>query len=233
MNTASTVSDKTYALLVARGIFKTIMTGVIIFWIAGTLDYWQGWVLFGYFIVVAIFLIFLFNARRELMMERVKPGKGVKIWDRIVVIIFGLLMLAMLIVGVLDAARFHWSPELPLSVYVISYLVLTASMLLVLWAMLENNYFATYVRIQHDRGHKVCTTGPYRYVRHPGYSGIIPAQLCFAFILGSYWALIPAGAILLLFILRTELEDRTLQKELEGYQEYVTKTRFKLVPGIW
>ncbi|MBU2214150.1 isoprenylcysteine carboxylmethyltransferase family protein [Patescibacteria group bacterium] len=229
----SSVSNKTYALLVARGIFKTIMTGVIIFWIAGTWDYWQGWVLFGYFIVVTIFLIFLFNARRELMMERVKPGKGVKLWDRIVMMIFGLLMLAMLIVGVLDAARFHWSPALPVYVYVVSYIVLTASMLLVLWAMLANNYFATYVRIQEDRGHQVCTSGPYKYVRHPGYSGIIPAQICFAFILGSYWALIPAGAILLLFILRTELEDRTLQKELEGYKEYASKVRSRLIPSVW
>ena len=101
------------------------------------------------------------------------------------------------------------------------------------WAMLENEHFEQFVRIQTDRGHRVVTTGPYRFVRHPGYLGAIIGALVTPLLLGSAWTFVPAGLVALLFVIRTQLEDRTLRRELRGYAEYAARTRFRLVPGVW
>jgi protein-S-isoprenylcysteine O-methyltransferase Ste14 len=99
--------------------------------------------------------------------------------------------------------------------------------------MIANAYFSTAVRIQLDRGHTVCRTGPYRFVRHPGYVGFILQSISVPFLLGSWWALIPGIAATVLMIMRTSLEDRTLRAELPGYQDYVWDVRYRLVLGIW
>jgi protein-S-isoprenylcysteine O-methyltransferase Ste14 len=101
------------------------------------------------------------------------------------------------------------------------------------WAMLENRFFSGYVRIQTDRGHMVVSNGPYRSIRHPGYLGGIVTWLAAPLALGSLWALIPAGAVVVAYVIRTALEDRTLQAELDGYKEYARQTRYRLVPGVW
>ena len=107
------------------------------------------------------------------------------------------------------------------------------SMALVTWSMASNRFFSSYVRIQKDRGHVVASGGPYRYVRHPGYVGMLGFGLATPLILGSVWALIPAGLTLVVVVVRTALEDRTLQRELEGYQAYAQRVRYRLVPGLW
>ena len=99
--------------------------------------------------------------------------------------------------------------------------------------MLTNAYFSTAVRIQTDRGQTVCRSGPYRFVRHPGYVGAILQSLGIPFLLGSWWALIPGLAAVVFIVIRTALEDRTLQYELVGYWDYAQEVRFRLVPGIW
>jgi len=104
---------------------------------------------------------------------------------------------------------------------------------LVFWGMAANTYFSSYVRIQEDRGHTTITSGPYRYVRHPGYLGMIISALVIPLVLGSWWALIPSGLAASVMILRTALEDKTLQEELEGYKEFTQKTRYRLVPWLW
>jgi protein-S-isoprenylcysteine O-methyltransferase Ste14 len=103
----------------------------------------------------------------------------------------------------------------------------------ILWAMWTNRFFSSHVRIQTDRGHYVVTDGPYRFVRHPGYAGAIVWVPATALLLGSLYALIPAAITIVLIIIRTYLEDVTLQKELPGYADYARKTRFRLVPRIW
>jgi len=97
----------------------------------------------------------------------------------------------------------------------------------------ENGYFEQFVRIQEERGHRVVSTGPYRFARHPGYLGAILGALATPLMLGSAWSFIPAGLICLLFVVRTGLEDRTLRRELPGYEEYTRHTRFRLVPLVW
>jgi protein-S-isoprenylcysteine O-methyltransferase Ste14 len=99
--------------------------------------------------------------------------------------------------------------------------------------MKENAFLSDVVRIQEDRGHTVCSKGPYKYVRHPMYVGVILIIVCFPFSLGSLYALIPALVIVILFFIRTALEDKTLQEELPGYKEYAQRVRYRLIPGIW
>jgi protein-S-isoprenylcysteine O-methyltransferase Ste14 len=101
------------------------------------------------------------------------------------------------------------------------------------WAMVENESFEQFVRIQADRAHRVVSTGPYKILRHPGYAGVILGALATPLVLCRWWTFIPAGAVAVLFTVRTALEDRTLCKELAGYQEYSQRTRYRLVPGGW
>jgi protein-S-isoprenylcysteine O-methyltransferase Ste14 len=101
------------------------------------------------------------------------------------------------------------------------------------WAMIENAFFSTAVRIQTDRGQTVCQTGPYRFVRHPGYVGFILQSLATPILLGSIWALLPGMAAGIALVVRTGFEDRALQVELPGYREYAQQIRFRLLPGFW
>ena len=101
------------------------------------------------------------------------------------------------------------------------------------WDTASNAYFSQIVRIQTDRGHKVATGGPYQYVRHPAYVGTILYELAVPVLLASWWALIPGGLNAILLVLRTALEDRTLQAELTGYADYARQVRYRLLPGIW
>ena len=99
--------------------------------------------------------------------------------------------------------------------------------------MAANAFFSAVVRIQDDRGHAVASGGPYRFVRHPGYSGSLAFELATPIMLGSLWALIPSGLNALLIVVRTALEDRTLNEELDGYREYAGQVRYRLLPGVW
>jgi protein-S-isoprenylcysteine O-methyltransferase Ste14 len=103
----------------------------------------------------------------------------------------------------------------------------------IMWAMFTNNFFSSKVRIQSDRGQYVVQQGPYKFVRHPGYLGVLFWMPSTALTMGSLWGLIPAALAVLTIIIRTYLEDKTLQKELPGYIEYTQKVRYRLIPGIW
>ena len=128
--------------------------------------------------------------------------------------------------------RFGWS-SVPLALSLAGLLVVVAGNAVVSWGMSANRYFARVVRIQDDRGQQVCSTGPYRYVRHPGYVGMIVYTIAMAIGLGSWWAVIPALLVAAAFVVRTAMEDRTLQTELPGYSEYASRVPYRLVPGVW
>ena len=100
-------------------------------------------------------------------------------------------------------------------------------------SMVENPYFEKTVRIQADRGHRVIDTGPYAYVRHPGYLGFEGWILATPLLLASAWAFAPTLLATLGILIRTALEDRTLHAELPGYSEYAARIRFRLIPGVW
>jgi protein-S-isoprenylcysteine O-methyltransferase Ste14 len=101
------------------------------------------------------------------------------------------------------------------------------------WAMSVNTYLSTIVRVQTERGHHVVTAGPYRYVRHPMYVGTILFGLCIPLFLGSWYALLPGALMGIGYVIRTALEDRTLQAELPGYADYAAQVRYRLLPGVW
>jgi protein-S-isoprenylcysteine O-methyltransferase Ste14 len=125
------------------------------------------------------------------------------------------------------------SPELSSLVQGIALVVVVLGFLWGTWAFVVNAYFSAVVRIQEDRGQTVVQDGPYRFMRHPGYTGGLVAYLAVPVMLGALWALIPAVFLILVLIIRTSMEDKTLQEELPGYSEYAKRTRYRIIPGIW
>jgi protein-S-isoprenylcysteine O-methyltransferase Ste14 len=140
---------------------------------------------------------------------------------------------ATFITAGLDAGRFHWSPFFPIWLQFLALLAFIIGSAISSWAMAVNKFFSTIVRIQKERGHYVVTGGPYKLVRHPGYTGAIIVSISLPLLLGSVWALIPAIIGDIILIIRTVLEDNTLKKELQGYDEYAKRVPRRLIPGIW
>jgi protein-S-isoprenylcysteine O-methyltransferase Ste14 len=241
MNTTSEIPPTENHPNVAAGILKRIGTvaiffvlqAVILFLAAGRLNWIWAWVFLGICLVsVSINGTFMLRTSPETIAERGRP-KETKDWDKVVSGLWGLaLYLVLPLVAGLDV-RFGWTRELSAACHIAGAVVLAVGLGLAGWAMIANAYFSTAVRIQSDRGQTVCRTGPYRFVRHPGYVGFILQSLGTPFLLGSLWALVPGITAAVLMIIRTSLEDRTLQAELPGYRDFVQEVRYRLVPGIW
>jgi protein-S-isoprenylcysteine O-methyltransferase Ste14 len=219
--------------LVISSILKVASLFILVFWGAGRLDYWQGWGFAIIMLATGITAYILFRKNPDLFKERLKPGPGMKWWDKVFWVFNAVFYIGVIVVGVLDGGRFLWTETIPLWGYILSYLGFVVGATILFWGMWTNEFFSSVVRIQKDRGQKVITGGPYKYVRHPGYVGAIIFMLAIGPILGSLWALIPGGLWVISIIIRTYLEDKTLQKELEGYKEYTKKTKYRLIPGIW
>jgi len=225
--------DPEYKKIAIKGFIKLAVFLVLIFVAAGRLDYWQGWILAAIILIYSVVAFFLFADTPDLAKERMKPGPGTKWWDKIFWVFFGIFSLATIFVPVLDSGRFYWTPPLPGMVYILAYLAYLLSNAISLWAMRENRFFSSVVRIQEDRGQVVISSGPYQFVRHPGYVGGIILYLALPLTLGSLIGLIPAASSIVILVIRTYLEDITLQKELPGYQEYAIKVKHRLLPGVW
>lgn len=218
-------------------IIKTVVTVLFLFALifipAGTLNWPEAWLLLLlYFTFVTGVIIWLKKKSPGLLKERMSPRKDAKTWDKRIIRVYSLLLIVFFIVPGLDAVRFRWS-EIPLFVKALGFIGYFPAIGFAFWAMKENAYSSAVVRIQKERGHTVCTTGPYRFVRHPMYLGVILAIFCLPLSLGSLLTFIPASIIAVLFIIRTSLEDKTLQQELPGYKEYAEKVRYRLLPGVW
>lgn len=215
-----------------RLIVYILLVALILFASAGRLDWPAAWV----FLVIyaAIILIGVIFVDPELIEERSRIGPGAKRWDIVlasVVVVF--LFPATFLIAGLDAGRYHWSPPFPLWIQFAAFLVFILGSAIQSWAIITNKFFSSVVRIQTDRGHYVITDGPYSYVRHPGYTGAIVVSISIPLIFGSLWALIPALIGDCLLVIRTIWEDNTLKKELNGYQDYASRVRYRLIPGIW
>jgi protein-S-isoprenylcysteine O-methyltransferase Ste14 len=200
---------------------------------AGSWLWLRGW-LFFVVVVPASFVLGLYLQRvnPDVVAARVNRHEGTKGWDRLWLGIFLPAFVSILPISALDDGRYHWS-HVPWWLCAIGYLLLVAGMAGVSWAEAVNKFFEPTVRIQTERGHTVIDTGPYGIVRHPGYVSACLLVVGMSLALGSLWALIPAILSCLLFVVRTVLEDRTLQQELPGYKEYAQRVRSRLVPGVW
>ena len=211
-------------------VVQLLVIAAILFILSGRLDWVWAWVYLG--VGVCILVINFFILSPELIAERGKIRNGVKSWDRWLSLIIAITSFGVYIMAALDV-RFGWSPQLPLALHLTALALFLLGQGLFSWAMASNKFFSGAVRIQIERGHTVANGGPYRYVRHPGYVGMIITLLAISLLLGSLWALIPAGLAACLLIIRTVLEDRTLLDELRGYKEYAKRTRYRLLPGVW
>jgi protein-S-isoprenylcysteine O-methyltransferase Ste14 len=169
----------------------------------------------------------------DLLVERSRYQKGAKKWDQVLSRLMAIIgPITIWILSGIDY-RYSWSPETPMWLLIISAGFVFSGGLLSLWAMASNKFFIGMVRIQKERGHSVITSGPYQYIRHPGYLGGLLYIFFTPIMLGSVWALIPAVLTCGVVVLRTYLEDNTLKDELAGYLEYSQVVRSRLLPGIW
>ncbi len=142
------------------------------------------------------------------------------------------LSFPLVIVAGLDH-RFGWSPIFPAWLNVTGFFMVALGYAFAAWAFVENRFFSALMRIQIDRGHMVCDSGPYRIVRHPGYAGYLLALPGIVLALNTVWTLVPLGVALVVAVIRTALEDRALQEELPGYRGYSTRVRYRLFPGVY
>ncbi len=224
----STARKRLVTLIVGTAVWSGIL-----FACAGRLDWFRGWFYVGLSVTsYAVTAIVIRRFNPELVKHRGGIHADTKRFDRVITLLYSVLLLAFAAVAGLDAGRFGWSPLGTALVYP-GIALFVAGFLAVLWSMAVNPFLETTVRIQTDRGHRVVTSGPYAVVRHPMYVGIILQTLSAPLVLGSGWAYVPAGLVAAVFIVRTALEDRTLRNELAGYEEFARRTRYRLVPGIW
>ena len=168
----------------------------------------------------------------QLIVERSGLKRGTKRWDILLAVLVAYGPLFVAIVAGLDV-RYSWAPPLAPIRLLPALLLAGCGAALVLWAMLCNPFFSATVRIQEERGHAVATTGPYGWVRHPGYLGAILFNVGAALALGSVWGVATLGIFFAAIVVRTALEDRTLRRELPGYGQYALRVRRRLVPGLW
>ena len=223
--------------LVAAQLLQTLVMflviGGVLFLAAGRLAWPAAWAfLIVYFLIALVSAVWMVRTNPELTQERARPGRNAKSWDNLLVGLNLLLTLALFAVIGLDAGRYGWS-EVPLGVRALGLLGFIPAFGLPLWAARVNTYLSSRVRIQEERGHAVVAAGPYRYMRHPMYAGMICYDVSVPLVLGSWWGLAVGAVMIAAVILRTALEDRTLQQELPGYEAYSRQVRYRLLPGVW
>ncbi len=223
---------KSLRLLIVVAATVAVFTAIVL-WPAGRPDWIAGWLYVG--IVTLYFLVnlaYLERVNPGLIEARMRMGKGTKSWDVVWGFIFGPILLAVYVVAGLDAIRFEWSTMSSL-LWPIGLILFVSGAALVSWSMGVNPFFEKTVRIQTERGHRVIDTGPYAFVRHPGYVGLFGWCVSAPLLLGSWWAFVPAILSVAGLVIRTALEDWTLLQELEGYEAYSKRVRYRLFPGVW
>ena len=218
----------------ARETLGNLFLIAILFGIVGRWNWWMGWALSGIYMFWSLATaILILPVNPAMLAERARPHAGTKKWDMALLTAIGLFTIAQYVVASLDV-RLGWSPQLPFAIQIAGLVAAAFGQdFLLVWAMASNAFFVATIRIQTERQQRVVSSGPYRYVRHPGYLGTLLLYLGAPFMLNSLWALIPAGMTMLVLVVRTVLEDKTLQAELAGYKEYAKDVPYRLLPGVW
>lgn len=216
-------------LLICGAIAATAATGGVLFLAAGRWDVPIWWAYLAVMLVLSSTALLTMDA--GLLRERLRPGPGGT--DAVVIHAGKLLLLTHLLMAGADVGRFHRSTDVPFALQVGALAMFAVAMGLMVWAMAVNRFFSPLIRLQSDRGHTIVTTGPYRFVRHPGYTGACVGMLLSGVALGSWLSTLPMILMVIIIIRRVVLEDRFLQSELDGYRDYAGDVRFRLVPGVW
>jgi protein-S-isoprenylcysteine O-methyltransferase Ste14 len=198
-------------------------------------DWWEAWI-YAILSILSFAISRVLAARRhpDIIAERARymQHENAKPWDKQLAPLLGLGGILTMVVAGLDKL-FGWSPAYSLPLKTLSLLIILTGYALSSYALIENRFFSGMVRLQTDRGHQVVSSGPYQWVRHPGYAGVLLVYLATPVFLDTSWAFLPTGFTMILFVIRTALEDRFLQDELEGYRDYARRVRYRLLPGIW
>lgn len=218
-------------------IVRMTLFALALMWPAGTWRWWEAWVVIGLWTIYGlVMMIYLLRNDPALLAERLKLvplHKDQKVWDKALMLLFFIAGIGLYLLPGFDVMRYEWSDPLPVWVRVTAMFVHVPCFVLLGWIMRENTYLSQVVKIDKERGHKVITTGPYALVRHPMYTVIIILLFAVPVALGSRFSLFISLFLMVLLIVRTYLEDRTLHRELVGYPEYAKQTIYRLIPGIW
>ncbi len=205
----------------------------LLFGFAGTFSWDRGWIfIFTFFICIVINLVILLKVNPEVVEERSKFHRDAKKWDMVLMSVGSIFILGTLVIAGLDE-KYKWSELSGVVWLYLGVFLFVVGNMYILWAMAVNKWFSKLVRIQSERGHRVVSEGPYSHVRHPGYVGWAAMWIAIPLILGSLWSFVPAVLSVVLIVIRTSLEDKTLQYELPGYMEYVSKVKYRLIPKLW
>jgi protein-S-isoprenylcysteine O-methyltransferase Ste14 len=216
---------------ILQAVVQMLILIAILFISSGRLDWIWIWVYIGVGIVIMAVNSLVMSP--ELIAERGRFGEvETRQWDKVITTIIIVPTLALPLVAGLDE-RFGWSPDLDIATHVTGVILMVLGQGLFTWGMAVNKFFSTSVRIQMERDHTVVSSGPYQYIRHPGYVGMIVSWFATSLLFGSLWSLIPTGIAACLLVVRTSLEDKTLIEDLDGYKEYATRVRYRLLPGVW
>ncbi len=218
---------------IAASYVGVLVCAAFIFIGAGKLLFWPGLL----YVIVALIGTTLSHALQpresDLTVDRATRAAAGETWDKRILGALFLVSLVTFLIAGLDAGRFRWSGRVPMGVTVAGVVLMLLGQIGFAMAKRENRFFSSTVRLQTERGHLVCDTGLYRHVRHPGYLGMLASMAAFPLVLNSYLAFIPTVAGVALLLLRTVLEDRMLTAQLPGYREYASKTKWRLVPGVF
>lgn len=215
-------------------VFFGLLIAFLLFSAAGRLDWFLGWVYVVIWLGSKIATVLIVGrADPELIAERASSHADTRMWDQVVLSLYILMGFAVFLVAALDAGRFGWGPTMSLGLILAGIFLHLCLLPLTIWVMLSNTYTSREARIQHERRHRVVSSGPYSFLRHPLYLLSILLWLTTPLMLGSWWAFVPAVIAGAAMVVRTALEDRMLINDLQGYRAYSQSVRFRLLPGIW
>ncbi len=228
------ILTKSGKLTILRQFIWAIISAVVFFLSAGTLDISRAWIYYGIVLIYSVISgIIYWKLIPELANRRAGDLSGQKKWDQKLIKIYFLYMLFVLpmLLG-LDVSRYNWS-LLSSEFVIVGIFLYCISSIMIEWCLLINRHFEAIVRIQSDQNHQVIKSGPYSIIRHPGYLSMVVGGLAGSLIIGSLIGLIAYLIPVALLLIRTYYEDKTLQEELNGYKEYTQKVKYRLIPFIW
>jgi protein-S-isoprenylcysteine O-methyltransferase Ste14 len=200
---------------------------------AWRITYWQGVLYLVLALAGTTLSHMLVPAGSAITVDRAREARLGLDWDKRLLGAHFLVTVVTFLTAGMDSGRFGWTGKVPVSVTIAGAGLMLLGQVLFAVAKRDNAFFSSTVRIQAERGHRVCDTGLYHFIRHPGYLGMLISLLAFPLVMNSYWAFVPAGIGVAVLVIRTVLEDRFLIDHLPGYTDYTTRTRKKLLPGLF
>ena len=217
-------------------IFLCLLFPAVVLFLAGDWLWIEGWIFSIWFLVMCISIgIYLSRNDPALLAERSKkPGSdNQKGWDKYYQSVAYISFIIWIIIMPLDAVRFGWSPLFPLWLKIVGGVALLPSLFFLFRSVVDNTFASTAVRIQTERKQHVISTGVYGFVRHPMYLGNTFLLIGAPLLMGSIYGLIIGLIAFFLMAVRIIGEERMLVNELEGYEDYKKKVKYRLIPFIW